>query len=283
MKKFQVFVCVFIAIVVIYACNSENEADQKRSKISSIYAGVMKRIKLRKELVVSVEDSSNVFDTGSFNPFTDSIQDLLNTLRRDWERDSISLSRRKLGDSMTHSIDSAVSLALVQSDSLPMMSEPASLRFNLIQFRRLDSLRKVIPNSSCRRDSCRIWLLIDKKVQRLYLHIDGIAVDTFKVSTGDTKHETPLFDMRMSGPIFYKYTSKKFPGGNYKGLGNMPYAVFIKGGFAIHGTTQGNFSKLGQKASHGCIRLHPDNAEIVNELVRMVGLSQTWITIVDGM
>jgi hypothetical protein len=48
-------------------------------------------------------------------------------------------------------------------------------------------------------------------------------------------------NVRGSGPIFKKYTSKKFSGGNYEGLANMPYAVFIKGGYAIHGTTTGNF------------------------------------------
>ena len=104
-------------------------------------------------------------------------------------------------------------------------------------------------------------------------------VDTFKVSTGDRKHETPSMDRSPNGPTFQKYTSKKFPGGNYNGMGNMPYAIFIKGGYAIHGTTRGNIPKLGTKASHGCIRLHPDNAKIFFELVRNSGLENTWITI----
>ena len=86
-------------------------------------------------------------------------------------------------------------------------------------------------------------------------------------------------DLRPSGPVFRKYTSRKFPGGNYKGLGNMPYVVFVRGGYAIHGTTSGNIPKLGKKASHGCIRLHPDNGKIFNELVRKAGLSNTWVTI----
>jgi len=73
--------------------------------------------------------------------------------------------------------------------------------------------------------------------------------------------------------------SSKFPGGDYNGLGNMPYAVFVDGGFAIHGTTRGNWPLLGQVASHGCIRVHPDNGFIFNRLVRQHGVKNTWITI----
>jgi lipoprotein-anchoring transpeptidase ErfK/SrfK len=79
--------------------------------------------------------------------------------------------------------------------------------------------------------------------------------------------------------MYLKYTSKKFPGGNYMGLGNMPYAVFIKGGYAIHGTTPGNFSLLGRTGSHGCIRLHPENAKTFYDLVQKHTLKNTWVTV----
>jgi lipoprotein-anchoring transpeptidase ErfK/SrfK len=59
----------------------------------------------------------------------------------------------------------------------------------------------------------------------------------------------------------------------------MPYAVFIEGGFAIHGTMRSNWKYLGQRASHGCVRLHPDNAFIVNRLVRQYGVENTWIQV----
>jgi lipoprotein-anchoring transpeptidase ErfK/SrfK len=120
-----------------------------------------------------------------------------------------------------------------------------------------------------------------KSEQKLYLFLNGEPLDTFDVSTGAAGYETPNLNLRPSGPIFQKYSSKKFPGGNYQGLGNMPYAVFLRGGYAIHGTTTGNFSRLGNPASHGCVRLHPDNARVFNELVREVGLENTWVKIVD--
>jgi lipoprotein-anchoring transpeptidase ErfK/SrfK len=62
----------------------------------------------------------------------------------------------------------------------------------------------------------------------------------------------------------------------------MPYAVFIKVVYAIHGSTTGNFSKLETRASHGCIRLHPVNAKIFYELVRLIGINNTWVSITDS-
>ena len=38
----------------------------------------------------------------------------------------------------------------------------------------------------------------------------------------------------------------------------MPHAIFFHQGYAIHGT--GYVSRLGQPASHGCVRLHPSHA-----------------------
>ena len=46
----------------------------------------------------------------------------------------------------------------------------------------------------------------------------------------------------------------------------MPYSIFFDGGYAIHGSYE--ISHLGRPASHGCIRLHPDNAAILFGLVK---------------
>lgn len=56
--------------------------------------------------------------------------------------------------------------------------------------------------------------------------------------TGMKGYETPNFDRSLEKPlrIYKQYTSSKYPGGDWNGLGNKPFAVFIKGGFAIHGT-----------------------------------------------
>jgi hypothetical protein len=141
----------------------------------------------------------------------------------------------------------------------------------------VDFLEELSP--SCFRNSCKIWADVDKGAQRLYLYINGALTYTWKTSTGKAGYTTPDFDRHPNGRIYDRYTSTKYPDGDYNGLGNMPYAVFVSGGYAIHGTTRGNWSKLGRPASHGCIRLHPDNAQVFNVLVRRNGISNVWVTV----
>lgn len=137
---------------------------------------------------------------------------------------------------------------------------------------------------NCREKNCIVFAEIDKSEQILYLYLFGELTDTFKVSTGlGDEYQTPELCLHPQGPMYIKYTSKKFPGGSYKGLGNMPYAVFLTNGYAIHGTTPGNFSKLGSMASHGCIRLHPDNGKYFYALVKIAGLKQTWVNVRDSL
>lgn len=131
---------------------------------------------------------------------------------------------------------------------------------------------------SCRRQDCAVWAQVVKSTQTMYLFHHGELMATWKVSTG-LNGSTPNFDKNPNGRIYNRYTSSRYPGGDYKGLGNMPYAIFIHAGFAIHGTAETNWPKLGKPASHGCIRLHPDNAYRFNQLVRQYGIKNVWITV----
>lgn len=45
----------------------------------------------------------------------------------------------------------------------------------------------------------------------------------------------------------------------------MPYSIFFTGGFAIHGTP--HVGSLGRPASHGCVRLHTQNARTLFGIV----------------
>src|SRR5687767_3020584 len=128
-----------------------------------------------------------------------------------------------------------------------------------------DYQKDTVP-TPCREMECRLFVHVVKSTQKMYLYVDGVLTDTFSVSTGKKNHDTPEINMRPNGPTFRKYSSRKYPGGDYQGLGNMPYVVFIKGGYGIHGTTPGNFLRLGHRASHGCIRLHPNNAKYFYDL-----------------
>lgn len=49
----------------------------------------------------------------------------------------------------------------------------------------------------------------------------------------------------------------------------MPYSIFFRGGFAIHGTY--STGELGRPASHGCVRLSPGNAAALYAMVKAEG------------
>jgi hypothetical protein len=267
------------------ACDGESPIKKLR-KIN--YKKLFHRVK--KDSVSLISDSTNIFDGNEFDPTKDSIGKILAMVEKDLLEDSAQIEKIGINDSgfldkpmITDSIEGNNILS-GKKDSFSSelkkitTSEIKSLKYNLDQLKN-KKVRPLDSNEKKYQIKSRVWAKISKKKQNLLLYIDGELVDSFNVSTGDKKHETPTFDTQPSGPIFNKYTSKKFPGGNYNGLGNMPYVVFIKGGYAIHGTTKGNIPKLGKKASHGCVRLHPDNAKIFNELVKTVGLQNTWVTI----
>lgn len=131
----------------------------------------------------------------------------------------------------------------------------------------------------CYQSACPVWARIIRSEQIMYLYVDGVVRYAWLVSTGKAGYRTPAMDQNPNGRIYDRYSSTAWPGGDYNGLGNMPYAVFIYGGYAIHGTTQGNWPLLGKTASHGCIRLHPDNAFIFNRMVRANGVGSVWVTV----
>jgi hypothetical protein len=49
----------------------------------------------------------------------------------------------------------------------------------------------------------------------------------------------------------------------------MPYAIFFRGGYAIHGTYETRW--LGHPASHGCVRISPQHAELLFHMVQEEG------------
>jgi lipoprotein-anchoring transpeptidase ErfK/SrfK len=59
----------------------------------------------------------------------------------------------------------------------------------------------------------------------------------------------------------------------------MPFAIFYDGHYAIHGTDQ--ITRLGAPASNGCVRLHPDNAAILFQMVKAEGMDNLRVEIVN--
>lgn len=140
--------------------------------------------------------------------------------------------------------------------------------------------------SNCYRETCPVYIEIDKSRQMSQLFVNGVPLESgeWLSTTGMKGYETPNFDQSLQKPLraYTKYTSSKYPGGDWNGLGNMPYAVFIQGGFAIHGTPLANIKRLGTvPLSHGCIRVDPHNGKIFNDLVKKYGPSKTWVWVHD--
>jgi len=95
----------------------------------------------------------------------------------------------------------------------------------------------------------------------IYSWFVSTAVDGYMTPTGQYK---PYHTAKM-------HFSKQF----YNSP--MPYSVFFKDGYAIHGTEY--VRSLGYKASHGCVRLHPENAKKLYDLVLQLGYDRTFIKI----
>ena len=100
---------------------------------------------------------------------------------------------------------------------------------------------------------------MDKTAQRLSVAVDGAPRYQWPVSTARWGYRTPNGSYRPQW-LARKWFSRKYD------WSPMPYSIFFDGGYAIHGSYE--ISHLGRPASHGCIRLHPQNAAVLFALVQ---------------
>ena len=117
----------------------------------------------------------------------------------------------------------------------------------------------------------KILVNIDKSTQEMTVFIDGIERHSWPVSTGTRGYSTPSGDYTASSmnEIWYSKQWDDAP---------MPHSVFFtKRGHAIHATTE--VKKLGRPASHGCVRLAPENAKTLFYLVKDAGLENTQVVL----
>lgn len=111
---------------------------------------------------------------------------------------------------------------------------------------------------------------IDLSRQVMTVTVDGARYAQWRVSTGRNGYGTPTGSFRPYLLRRMHYSSK------YENS-PMPHSVFFRGGYAIHGTQY--VKRLGRRASHGCVRLHPRNAAQLYRLVLVYGLDNTRIRI----
>ena len=113
---------------------------------------------------------------------------------------------------------------------------------------------------------------IDLSDQRMQVFVNGWPRYSWAVSTARSGYRTPVGTYKAVRMEKMWY-SRKYD------MSPMPHSIFFKGGYAIHGTNY--LKRLGTPASHGCVRLHPDNAAQLYSLVRENGMTNAQILVVQ--
>ena len=116
-----------------------------------------------------------------------------------------------------------------------------------------------------------ILITVDKSTQQMTVEVDGELRWTWPVSTGQAAYDTP------SG----RYTAFRMEADHFSQEWDdapMPHSIFFtQKGHAIHGYL--NTRNIGSPASHGCVRLEPDNAARLYALVEKQGLPNTKVVL----
>jgi L,D-transpeptidase catalytic domain len=128
--------------------------------------------------------------------------------------------------------------------------------------------------SSASAWALKVDITVNKGTQRMTVRIDGVEEYVWLVSTGAGQYDTPTGNyhiFRMEKEHFSKEWDDA----------PMPYSMFFTGeGHAIHGSY--HIKRLGTKASHGCVRLAPENAAILFDLVQKAGYKNSTVNIKGG-
>lgn len=115
-----------------------------------------------------------------------------------------------------------------------------------------------------------IQIRVDLAKQKMFVSINGWKKYTWPISSAREGFDTPEGLYRPTR-MYETYRSKEYNNAP------MPYSIFFYRGYAIHGTSA--VKSLGTPASHGCIRLDPDNAKQLYELVDVNGKNNTRVFI----
>ena len=111
---------------------------------------------------------------------------------------------------------------------------------------------------------------VDVSSQTMTVSKHGRVLYTWPVSTARKGYVTPRGQYKPTR-MHKMWYSRKYD------MSPMPYSIFFRGGYAIHGT---NYVKqLGRPASHGCVRLHTANAARLYSLVKEVGAGNAKIVV----
>ena len=119
-----------------------------------------------------------------------------------------------------------------------------------------------------------VVISINKISQKMTVSVDGEREYVWPVSTGAPGYTTP------SG-TYHPFRMEKEHFSEEWDDAPMPHSIFFTGvGHAIHGSY--HVKSLGRRASHGCVRLAPDNAATLFALVQKAGMANTTVVVRGG-
>ena len=122
---------------------------------------------------------------------------------------------------------------------------------------------QISSDSGSQSTRAAILITIDKSKQKMTVFLDGVEKYDWPVSTGRAGYSTPSgnYTATSMNEVWYSKEWDNAP---------MPHSVFFrKDGYAIHGSYE--VKSLGKPASHGCVRISPENAATLCALVKKVG------------
>jgi hypothetical protein len=126
-------------------------------------------------------------------------------------------------------------------------------------------------SSEAQSTGTAILVTIDKSRQKMTVFLDGVQKYEWPVSTGRAGYSTPSgnYTATSMNEVWYSKEWDNAP---------MPHSVFFrKDGYAIHGSYE--VKNLGRPASHGCVRISPENAATLFALVKKNGLKNTEVVL----
>jgi hypothetical protein len=126
-------------------------------------------------------------------------------------------------------------------------------------------------NAAVEPPKSSVLINIDKSSQDMTVFVDGVERYSWPVSTGMRGYSTPsgAYTTTSMNEIWYSKQWDNAP---------MPHAIFFtKQGHAIHGTLEEK--RLGNAASHGCVRISRENAKTLFTLVKTTGLENVQVVL----
>ena len=119
--------------------------------------------------------------------------------------------------------------------------------------------------------AAQVLVSINENSQQMTVSVDGQQEYVWQVSTGITRYATPTGSykpFRMEVDHFSEEWDDA----------PMPHSIFFtRLGHAIHGTE--HVDHLGRRASHGCVRLAPEDAATLYALVEEAGMANTTVVV----